>query len=181
MVYNLPSDHDPFSWLPHLFHGSYPSAVLWAAAAPASVSPRPPFLVGNGLFKCSKNKKGILRLQFEHVIVNAYLTGWIFYQFLFLEIVRTGIIPLHAHPQVVVYNCVKFLQYRFICWGVVADSRHLDRKTNRAISLLPIKLCLQGYYIFYHICDIHIYIENRFVKHNCTPSYKTLWIHSVWI
>jgi len=32
----------------------------------------------------------------------------------------TGIISLHAHFQVVYYNCVKFHQYQFLCSGAVA-------------------------------------------------------------
>ena len=43
---------------------------------------------------------------------------------------RTGINLLHAHPQVVYCNCVKFHQNRSSREGWVALTRHVDRQTD---------------------------------------------------
>ena len=47
-----------------------------------------------------------------------------------LEMVRIGIMVLHAHPQVIYVNCVKSHRHQFIRYGGVALTRHLDRQMD---------------------------------------------------
>lgn len=47
-----------------------------------------------------------------------------------LEIILTRNISLHAHAQVVYYNCINFQQYWSIILGGVALTRNMDRRTD---------------------------------------------------
>jgi len=60
---------------------------------------------------------------------------------------------LHAHPQAVYYNCVKFHQYRFIRLGVVAlRVIWTDRRTDGEISTITgSKDVLTDYLMIYHM------------------------------
>ena len=70
-----------------------------------------------------------------------------------LEICLTLIVLLHAHLQVINYNCVKYYQYQLFHSGGVALTRHLDRQTDRptdrqtdrVIYIYPKQVCLQEY------------------------------------
>ena len=64
-----------------------------------------------------------------------------------LESIRTEIVYLHAHHQVIYYYCVKFNQYWFIHLGGVGLTRIMDRqKDGRTGWFLYtfITLCLRG-------------------------------------
>jgi len=54
-----------------------------------------------------------------------------------LEIFGIEIMILHAHPQIVIYDCVKFQQYWFILQGGVGLTRNMDREMDKVISVQP--------------------------------------------
>ena len=64
-------------------------------------------------------------------------TSWIISPFKFW----TATIFLHAHQQVVYYNCVKFHKNPRSCLGGVALTRYMDGRTGRFLYTPPNFVC----------------------------------------
>ena len=84
-----------------------------------------------------------------------------------------GIILLHAHPQVVYCNHVKFHQYWSIRkGGRVALTKHLDRWTDRVFPITPQTTLFVGGIILYtfvnpikigkYLIHVHLTVRSKF-------------------